>query len=314
MTIYNTKNKPTNALYEDLRQSSKSDAIAFCSNYHDHSSDAKEIPAHYHDYIEIIYACEGHFSATINGIEYILHPGDLLLININEAHSYHRYTDCKYYCVQFDPYLLFSTARSSFEARYIMPFIMSFSSPQRVVSAAEIDKTDIPSLIMDFHREYTEKTYGYELAIRADICRIFLWYIRKWENQGLSMSVSSNVKIEDINRLEEVLAYIDAHYMHTVSAEDMAKLCRMSYSYFSRFFKASIGKTFSEYLTYVRLIEAEKRLVSTRQSISQIALDTGFSNASYFITQFKRHRGMTPKKFKQRLLRDSGPFDDDDED
>ena len=120
------------------------------------------------------------------------------------------------------------------------------------------------------------------------------------------MGMTQSVRNEDIVRLESVLTYIDENYMRTVSAEKMASMCNMSYSYFSRFFKASIGKTFSEYLTYVRVTEAEKLLVSTGLNVSEIAMETGFSNASYFITQFKKHRNMTPKKFKQRLLIESG--------
>lgn len=119
------------------------------------------------------------------------------------------------------------------------------------------------------------------------------------------MGVTSSVRNEDIARLENVLGYIDQNYMRTVSAEKMARLCNMSYSYFSRFFKASIGRSFSEYLTYVRVTEAEKLLITTNKNVSQVAMETGFSNASYFITQFKKHRQMTPKKFKQRLLRDA---------
>ncbi|MBR5057184.1 MAG: helix-turn-helix transcriptional regulator, partial [Clostridiales bacterium] len=59
---------------------------------------------------------------------------------------------------------------------------------------------------------------------------------------------------------------------------------------FSRFFRHALGQTFSDYLLYVRLTEAEKLLITTSKSISQIALDTGFSTSSYFITQFKKHR------------------------
>lgn len=303
--IIMTASMRKNAQYEDIRKSFNTDAVSFCAHYHERSGHFSDIPAHYHEYIEIIYVLEGTFAASVSGREYTLIDNDLLLVNANEPHSFRRAAECKFICLQFDPFLLFSTMRSSFETRFIMPFIMSCSSPQRVIPSKELIMTEIPELVKNVNKEYSEKKYGYELGIHANICRIFLWFLRKWHDQGVNMGITSSVRNEDIGRLESVLSYIDQNYMGTVRADKMAKMCNMSYSYFSRFFKASIGRSFSEYLTYVRVTEAEKLLITSNKNVSQVAMETGFSNASYFISQFKRHRQITPKKFKQRLLSDT---------
>lgn len=299
------ENSQTEAQYEDIHHSDKGESIPFCSHLHVQGARCDEVGAHYHEDIEIIYVLEGSFLASVSGREYSISSGDLLLVNSKESHAFRRFPLCRYIYLQFDPYVLFSTSRTAFEARYIMPFIMSSSSPQRVITANELEKTNVGALVEDANREFCARKYGFELAVRSNIYQIFLWFLRKWHAQGVNMSITSSMRGEDVTRLESVLTYIDQNYMHTVSAEKMASLCNMSYSYFSRFFKASIGKTFSEYLTYVRVTEAEKLLVSSNMNVSQIALETGFSNASYFITQFKRHRHMTPKKFKQHLLIES---------
>jgi len=304
--IVQTKNGQISALYEDIHQPGKGEFIPFCSHLHVQGPRCDEVGAHYHEDIEIIYVLEGTFLASVSGHEFSISSGDLLLVNSKEPHAFRRFPLCRYICLQFDPFVLFSTSRTSFEAKYIMPFIMSSSSPQRVITASELEKTNVGSLVEDANREYNEREYGFELAVRSNICQIFLWFLRKWHAQGVNMNITSSMRNEDIARLESVLTHIDQNYMHTVSAEKMASLCNMSYSYFSRFFKSSIGKTFSEYLTYVRVTEAEKLLVSSNLNVSQIATETGFSNASYFITQFKKHRHVTPKKFKQRLLIESG--------
>jgi len=290
------------AQYEDLFHAGRSGPLPFSSHLHVQGLQNDEVVAHYHEYIEIIHVLEGSLKASVSGHEFSISGGDLLLVNSMEPHAFRRSRSCRYICLQFDPYVLFSTSRMTFETRYIMPFIMSSSSPQRVIPAKELADTDIGRLVEDVNRECSIREYGFELAVRADICRIFLWFLRKWHAQGVSMGMSSDIRSEDIARLEGVLAFIDANYMGTVSADKMASMCNMSYSYFSRFFKASIGKTFSEYLTYVRVTEAEKLLVSTDKNVSQIAVETGFSNASYFITQFKKLKHMTPKKFQQHLL------------
>jgi AraC-like DNA-binding protein/mannose-6-phosphate isomerase-like protein (cupin superfamily) len=300
-------NHSNNPQFEDMRNKGKGDTIPFYSHMHIQGSQQDEVSAHYHEYIEIIYVLSGSVMASVNGNEFTISDGDLLLINAKESHAFRRYTNCRYICLQFDPFVLFSTSRTSFESRFIMPFIMSCSSPQRVISSDELMKTNVGALVEDANREFNMKEYGFELAVRSNICQIFLWFLRKWHAQGLNLGIASSMRSEDIARLEGVLTYIDDNYMRTVSAEKMAVMCSMSYSYFSRFFKSSIGKTFSEYLTYVRLTEAERLLVSTGKNVSQIASDTGFANASYFITQFKKHRQMTPKKFKKKLMMDDPP-------
>lgn len=295
------------AEYEDFRKSGKGLLIPFCSHLHIQGPTYDEFRVHYHEYVEIIYVLEGTFAASVSGHEYSISTGDLLLVHAKEPHAFRLFPLCRYICLQFDPYVLFSTSRTIFEARYIMPFIMSNSSVHRVIPAKELEKTNIGALVEDANSEYTKREYGYDLAVRSDICQIFLWFIRKWHAQGITLGMSSTIKNEDIARLESVLSFIDQNYMNPVSAEKMAVLCNMSYSYFSRFFKACVGKPFSEYLTYVRVSEAEKLLVSTHLNVSSIAAQTGFTNASYFITQFKKHRHMTPKKFKQGLLIENLP-------
>ena len=296
------------ALYEDLHRANLSGAIASCLHFLDKGNPCREIAPHYHDFIEIIYGIHGRFSATMADREVEVNEGDMLLINVNEIHAFRHFEPCEYYCLQFDPALFFSSPAYSTGAKYILPFLMSTSvGPSRLISNSllakkeELEGTQIPDYIRDYHEEFSKQEPGYELAIRADIYRIFLWYLRRMEKNGISLQNTSNVRQEDIIRLNSVLDFIHENYTQPVLAEKMAKMCNMSYSYFSRFFRHCMGQTFSDYLLYVRLTEAEKLLITTSKSISQIALDTGFSTSSYFITQFKKHRHITPKQLKQKI-------------
>ena len=295
------------ALYEDLHRSNLQGAIASCLHFLDSGNPCREIPPHYHDFIEIIYGISGIFHASMSNRDIEVHEGDMLLINVNEVHSFHHFEPCEYFCLQFDPALFFTSPIYSTGAKYILPFLMSSegfdqeNSFSLLATKEELEGTSIPDYIRDYHKEFTERAPGYELAIRADICRIFLWYLRRMEQNGISLRKTASIRHEDLVRLNSVLDHIHENYMHPILAEKMAKMCNMSYSYFSRFFRSCMGQTFSDYLLYVRLTEAEKLLITTDRSISQIALDTGFSTSSYFITQFKKHRSITPKQLKQKI-------------
>ncbi|MBQ4185187.1 MAG: helix-turn-helix transcriptional regulator [Clostridiales bacterium] len=308
MQLDNT-GSPDYAMYEDLHRATLQDAVASCLHFLENGNNCREIPAHYHDFIEIIYGIHGTFRATLCNEEYEIHEGDMLVINVNEVHSFHHFEPCEYYCLQFDPTVFFSSPVYSTEAKYVLPSLMANVSnptqPSRfslVIRKEELEGTGIPSYIKDYHEEFSKKEPGFELAIRADIYRVFLWHLRRMEKKGISLFTTTTLRTEDVTRLRSVLDYIHENYMLPIRAEDMAKKCNMSYSYFSRFFRHAMGQTFSNYLLYVRLNEAEKLLISSEKSISNIALDTGFSTASYFITQFKKHRHTTPKQRKQKAM------------
>lgn len=302
-------NTQTEALYENLHRADLQDTIAALLHYSIHENNSREFPAHYHDFIEIIFGVSGSFSVSIYNRDFTINEGDMILINVNEVHAFHFDKDCEYYCLQFDPMATFSSPTYATGAKYIIPFLASQAADPKsgdsyslFASKEDLEGSHISGLVKDFYQEYTKRNTGYELAIRSDIYRIFLWYLRRMEESGLSLSQTTNIRQEDIVRLQSVLDYIRENYMHPVQVEKMAKMCNMSYSYFSRFFRHCMGQTFSDYLLYVRLMEAEKLLFTSSRSISQIALDTGFSTPSYFITQFKKHRHTTPKQLKQQLV------------
>lgn len=82
----------------------------------------------------------------------------------------------------------------------------------------------------------------------------------------------------------------------------MAALCHMSYSYFSRMFKKVVHRSFREYLNYIRISKSELLLATTDLSITDIAMQTGFSTSSYFIQQFKLYKKISPKQFRKKFI------------
>ena len=59
------------------------------------------------------------------------------------------------------------------------------------------------------------------------------------------------------------------------------------------------GHTPVEYLNVYRISKAAKLLLNTDEPVTQIALDCGYNDLSYFIKQFGKHKGMSPGKFRK---------------
>ena len=99
--------------------------------------------------------------------------------------------------------------------------------------------------------------------------------------------------------LYPALVYIREHPTGDVSMKEMAELCRLSPSYFSRLFNRELGESFVTYVNRKKVERAKELLRDTNHSISQISGEVGYQNVSHFIDVFKRMEGVTPSVFRQ---------------
>ncbi|MBB6634477.1 helix-turn-helix transcriptional regulator [Cohnella thailandensis] len=124
-----------------------------------------------------------------------------------------------------------------------------------------------------------------------------------------TLSDRLNVPIDPAaDKIRAVANYVRTHSAESFSIEQAAALAGYSAHYFSRKFGRTFGKSFPDFVLESRLIQAKRLLVSTPLSVKEIALETGFSQASYFISCFKRSEGMTPAEFRSfhKLGTDAG--------
>lgn len=262
------------------------------------------VETHYHGNIEILYCLSGKLKIFLNGQSYSFEKGDMVIINSMELHSVmaESKTKNRYFVIQFDPQLLYTSSRSIFEARYVLPFIMTTSTHQKVFTGNELRGTIVPKLLKEIRNEDDNKKYGFELAIRTHIGIIFLWILRSWNQKGLDLNIDSGLNQNTTELLQKVFEYIDNNYSEPISIDDMAKLCGMSYSYFSRIFKKITHKNFTSYVNFIRVAKAENILTTTDLTVTDIALSVGFTTTSYFIKQFKIYKNITPKQYRQNFI------------
>ncbi len=248
---------------------------------------------HYHDYIEILYVVNGDISVWLDGVRWDCCVGDLIIINSEEPHAIICNTDSDYICIKFLPHILYVDEAALFEYKYVVPFMMG-RSHQKIFKAEELGGEDVADLIYEIMREWSRRDTTFELIIRADILRIFAAVFRNlYKNKVLS----GTTVVTDTAK--KALEYIHKNFL-TVTEFKVAEYCNVSYNHFSFLFKKAIGKSFVDYVTFLRLREAEKRLLMSDESVTEIACGTGFSTTSYFIFKFKKYKGMTPGQFRKK--------------
>jgi AraC-like DNA-binding protein/mannose-6-phosphate isomerase-like protein (cupin superfamily) len=100
-------------------------------------------------------------------------------------------------------------------------------------------------------------------------------------------------------RIDRVVRWIQSHHAGHLQLEDAAALVHVSPAAFSRFFKRSIGKTFTEYVNDLRCTEAAIQLRKTDKPVSQVAQDCGFQTLSHFNRQFLLRYGQSPRLYRK---------------
>lgn len=99
--------------------------------------------------------------------------------------------------------------------------------------------------------------------------------------------------------LYPAISYINNHPSEAVSMKDMAELCHLSSSYFSRLFSRELGETFVSYVQRGKIERAKKLLRESNLSVSHIAAEVGYIDTSHFIQIFKRFEGVSPTIYRQ---------------
>lgn len=121
-------------------------------------------------------------------------------------------------------------------------------------------------------------------------------------NTGVSEKNKSDLSNRENIILKPALDYIEKYYTRNISLNNMASLCNISTSYFSKLFRRTIGDNFSNHINRIRIKKARELLETTDIPITNIALDLGFEDSGYFIKVFKKFEGVTPSKFRNDAL------------
>jgi len=107
----------------------------------------------------------------------------------------------------------------------------------------------------------------------------------------------------DHHRLNLIYAFTLTHYQRDIKLGELSELVNMSRLGFCRYFKTKTGKTYSRFLTEVRIGQACKLLTDNKLSISQVALECGYNNYSNFSRQFNRTASLTPLAYRRSHVR-----------
>jgi AraC-like DNA-binding protein len=101
-------------------------------------------------------------------------------------------------------------------------------------------------------------------------------------------------------QVRRVTAYIDANLGLAIKIKDLVALTALSSSHFSHAFKESFGEAPFVYITRRRMEQAQQMMLSTTETLSQIALACGLYDQAHFTRVFRRVVGVSPNVWRRR--------------
>ncbi|WP_282937701.1 AraC family transcriptional regulator [Paenibacillus sp. RC67] len=252
---------------------------------------------HAHQGMELLYVHEGHGSVIVNQQIVKLAPGSLVYFRPYQLHRIQMKVS------EETPYIrsLFVFEPSELD-RYLAPFasLQSFfhwlwKDPIAYQVFSDLPQQHILQLL-DLYRTRIGKASPEELLEEEMLFLVALLHELKahWNPEESARPV----RIKSTSA-EQVMEWIEEHYMEEFHLESLAKAVHLSPNHISAVFRQTAGTSITEYLTARRIRQACWLLKTSDLTVQEVGHSIGLSNFPYFCQLFKKHVGLSPYRYKR---------------
>src|SRR5215203_5410942 len=255
-------------------------------------------PWHFHPEYEIVLVTQSTGKRFIGDNISNFTPGHLALIGPRLPHLYRN--EAEYY-----------KRNSRLKARSIVVHFLETSFGNNFLSLPETKK--IKSLLEKSSKglEITGKTNKIVSSKLVELTTLqaFPRYLKLLEilqvlseskdNKIISGGGVIGINEKESERMDDVLKFVMKNFGENICLADVAKVANMAENSFSRFFKQRTRKTFTNYLTELRLSHAAKLLIENNKPIVEICYECGFNNLSNFHRYFKMIHKASPLTYRK---------------
>lgn len=258
-----------------------------------YNTETNDYPPHWHSALEIIVPVENYYDVEINEEQFHISPGEVLAIPPGEMHTLRAPSQGSRIIFMFD----------------ISPYskLKGFSGIQSLlINPLHITKEGYPQiydevfqLLQDISTEYFSEHEYKELTIHSLLLKLFVRLGHNHIDTGnLFPNVRPGKQKTYVKKFNDLLDYIDTHYMEELTLEEVAASIGFSKYHFSRLFRQYTNFTFCDYVNYRRIKVAEELLILPDLSITEVALQSGFPSISTFNRLFKQQKNCTPSEYR----------------
>ena len=261
-------------------------------------------PWHFHKEYELVLIDKSNGTRFIGDNVSHFEDGDLCLIGSNIPHLYRNSEDFYAKNSKLKARSVFIHFTRDFLGNHFfdIPEMKQVSKLlERSALALEIQGKTKKYIISKLHAMQDEKPPQRLLSFLEILVRLSNSNdVKPLLASGFSANISG-----DSDKINHVFQFIMKNYTEQIYVQEIASKLNMSVAAFSRYFKHHTRKTFSDYVTEIRIGHACRLLMENNYSISEISYQSGFDNLSNFYRHFRKVVGIIPKEYRNRFLKTS---------
>lgn len=243
------------------------------------------IDKHFHNRYELLMVLSGKCNFIINNQLFHLDSNDICLIPPEVAHAFIRIDDShEHIFLNFTD--MYIDKDMSYDIRKLWRAGKYSPLPE--------DALYFRKLFDEICSEHDNNQRYNNNYLKTCFDRIFIKMLQT--PQQFDFPSNGNTPAEEISK---VIEHVTNKYKSDISLSEMAKMCHVTPTYFSRLFKKQLGLGFKDFLIHTRLVAARKMLLVSNYSISYVASECGFNDSNYFSVVFKKRFGMSPLEYQK---------------
>lgn len=252
-------------------------------------------PAHSHDFIEMVYMCEGCTTHLISGKKVLLKEGELLILSPSAVQEIMPagYDDIGVNFIVmpsfFDDVLKMIGEEKTPLHRFLIDTIKGNNSDAAYLHFNVAEVLPIQNLIENLIWNLLYADSNRRNINQKTMALLFLQLMNHTDKLHA---------YEEDEIIVKVLRYIEDHYQQG-SLSALSEILRYDLYALSREIKGKTGKTYTALLQEKRLSKACFYLKNTPMTIEDIAVSVGYENISYFYKLFKNTFGVSPRKYRE---------------
>ena len=249
----------------------------------------------WHDEFEIKHITDGEATFQIGTDVIDVKKGDVVICNSKELHCIKKIPSFVEYNIAVFNLGFFSDNFGRLESvRHIKPLLNGEIRFIRLIR----DDESVSFAIERLFSILLNDTENRALSVTGLLLYLFSLLFDSWIDKIYDCKGENQDKLK---KLRPCIEFINKNYnSNGLSLDCIAKKVFLSPIYLSKIFKDVLGINFKDYLTAVRLSNAEKLLLSTDEKVSQISKMVGIEDPCYFNRWFKKNTGVTPSEYRNK--------------
>ncbi len=232
---------------------------------------------HFHNEIEFMFILEGSLEVSLNGNVVVANEGDLVVVNKAVVHSSKiKNRPASYFVLMISEDF----------------FKLSNLYPKNTYLKTLITSETVKKIFNSIIKEYNKKD---EFSNVSNVSNIINLFVHLNRNYTSTPSVDQIFETKKILLVKNTINYLQNNFKEKLNIEKIANALYFSKSYICHTFKEITKLTIVDYLNVIRCQNA-KTMILNDYSITDTAIECGFSELSYFSKVFKKTMGVLPSQ------------------